>query len=139
MTTLAAALIGVSAVIIFLLGAAHLTFTFHGPKLQPRDPALRQQMQNVSPVITRETTIWRAWIGFNASHSLGALLFGAVYGYLALWQAPLLFQSLFLLALGWLTLAAYLALAWRYWFKIPQRGIGLALTLYTAGLVAHAL
>ena len=25
----------------------------------------------------------KAWIGFNISHSLGALLFGVIYGYLA--------------------------------------------------------
>ena len=25
-------------------------------------------LRAVSPVITRETTMWQAWIGFNASH-----------------------------------------------------------------------
>ncbi len=28
-------------------------------------------MQQVSPVITRQTTMWKAWVGFNASHSYG--------------------------------------------------------------------
>ena len=27
-------------------------------------------------MITPQTTLWRAWIGFNASHSLAAILFG---------------------------------------------------------------
>ena len=34
-------------------------------------------MMNVSPVITRETTIWRVWLGLNASLSLGLILFGS--------------------------------------------------------------
>src|SRR5438046_6957052 len=28
--------------------------------------------------------MWRAWVGFNASHSMGAMLFGLVFAFLAL-------------------------------------------------------
>ena len=28
-------------------------------------------MMTVSPVISRETTMWRVWVGFNATHSFG--------------------------------------------------------------------
>jgi hypothetical protein len=87
-------------------------------------------------VITRETTMWKAWIGFNASHSYGAILFGAVYGYLALVHSAFLFQSRFLLLLGLLLLAGYVFLGKRYWFSVPFRGIVLASALYGVGLVA---
>ncbi|MES2818951.1 MAG: hypothetical protein V4812_08225 [Pseudomonadota bacterium] len=125
-----------SAGIIFLLGAAHLLFTFHGPKLIPRDPALEKLMREVSPVISRQTTLWRAWIGFNASHSLGALLFGLIYGYLAVAQGALLFQSPYLLCVGLAMLGGLFILGKRYWFSVPFIGIGLALACYIASLVA---
>lgn len=92
-------------------------------------------MQEGRPQLTRETTLWRAWIGFNASHSLGAIVFGLIYGYLALAAPQLLFGSRFLLALGAATLGAYMMLGRRYWFSIPNRGILMALCLYALGLV----
>lgn len=54
-----------SATVIVLLGPVHLLYTFRGHKLHPRDPELTAEIMTVSPVITRESTIWRAWIGFN--------------------------------------------------------------------------
>jgi hypothetical protein len=89
-------------------------------------------------VITRETTVWKAWIGFNASHSLGAMLFGAVYADLALAHPAVLWSSPVLLASGGALLAAFAWLARRYWFSVPFRGVVLALLLYLAG-VASAL
>ena len=100
MNTIAPSLVAASAAILLLLGLAHLLFTFRGPKLRPRDRELQTRMQEVSPVITRQTTMWKAWIGFNASHSYGLILFGAMYGYLALAHHEFLFQSVFLLSLG---------------------------------------
>ena len=135
----ASLLFAASAAVIFALGLAHLIYTFRGPKLHPRDADLETRMKSVSPVISRQTTMWKAWIGFNASHSAGALLFGAVYGYLALIQQALLFSSAFLLALGALMLAAYVALGKLYWFSVPYRCILLASVLYASALVALAI
>ncbi len=64
------ALIAASAAIIFMLGLLHLLYTFRGPKLHPREPQLEAQMKAVSPVITRETTMWKAWVGFNAATAM---------------------------------------------------------------------
>jgi hypothetical protein len=129
-------LIALSAGILFALGALHLLFTFRGAKLLPRDPALKARMEVVSPVITTETTMWKAWVGFNASHSCGALLFGAVYGYLALAHGAFLFESLYLLLVGLILLAGYVYLGLRYWFSVPFRGISVATVLYVLGVVA---
>ncbi|HZX27396.1 MAG TPA: hypothetical protein VFF16_10025 [Telluria sp.] len=131
----ASALLAASAAIVLCLGTLHLLLTFRGPKLHPRDQSLRVRMQAVSPVLTRQTTMWDAWIGFNASHSFGAILFGLVYGYLALEQGALLFASPFLLLVGACLLAGYLALARRYWFRIPFRGIALALACYLGAVI----
>ncbi len=128
-------LIVIAAAILLLLGSVHLLYTFRGTKLHPRDRELIKQMQASSPILTRDTTMWRAWIGFNASHSLGAILFGLVYGYLALFHVPMLFGAWFLLAVGASMLASFVLLAWRYWFSIPLLGAALALASFVSGCV----
>lgn len=133
---LATALMTTSAAIVLLLGSIHLLYTFVGNRLMPRDPALVAQMDAVHPVLTRQTTIWRAWIGFNASHSMGAMLFGLVYGYLALAHPALLFGSAYLLALGLVMLGGLTWLAKRYWFRIPLAGCSMALACYLAAVLA---
>ena len=111
----------------------HLLYTFRGNKLHPRDAALEARLKDVSPVITRETTMWKAWIGFNASHGYGAILFGLLYGYLV--QSAVLFASPFLLLLGLAFLMGYVFLGKVYWFSVPFRGIVLSTTLYVMALV----
>lgn len=130
MNTFAASLVAASSAIVLLLGLAHLLVTFRGPKLLPRDLELQVRMKEVSPVITRQTTMWKCWVGFNASHSYGLILFGAVYGYLALAQGQFLFRSVFLLSLGLVVLLGYAFLAKRYFFHIPLRCVLLATFLY---------
>ena len=137
MPTLPALLIAASALIIFVLGSLHLWFTFRGNAFEPRDAALLARLQVVSPNISRQTTMWRASIGFHASHSFGAMLFGLVYGYLAVAQAALLLTSTFLLGTGLAMLAGYAWLGHRYWFSVPFRSTLVALALYVAALVAN--
>ena len=129
--------IAASAAVILLLGLVHLLYTVRGSKLHPRDSELKAKLMTVSPVISRKTTMWRAWIGFNASHSYGAILFGAVYGYLAVLHSAFLFQSCFLFTVGFLLLVGYAVLGRLYWFSIPFRGIVLAAVLYCLGLVVN--
>jgi hypothetical protein len=124
-----------SAGIVLALGAIHLVYTFYGAKLTPRDPALHAAMREVPPVLTRQTTMWKAWIGFNASHGMGAILFGLIYGYLALVQSTLLFQSVFLLAVGVTMLGAYMVLGRLYWFSVPFRAICVSFALFIAAIV----
>ena len=127
-----------SAGIVLGLGLLHLLYTFRGSKLRPRDAGLQERMSVVSPVISRETTMWDAWVGFNASHSFGAILFGVVYGYLSLTHPEFLFGSAFLLIVGLVLLVGYAFLARRYWFSIPLRGILASLVLYAVALISAA-
>ena len=137
MNTIVPSLIAGSAAIMLLLGLLHLLYTFYSPQLLPRDDALHTRMQEVSPVITRQTTMWKAWVGFNASHSYGLILFGTVYDYLALAHSDFLFQSVFLLSLGLLWLFGYVFLAKRYFFRMPLRGVLLATFLYGLALIVR--
>ncbi len=122
--------IAMSAGIILVVGILHLLYTFRGPMLHPRDPKLTERMMAVSPIITRETTMWRAWVGFNATHSLGLILFGVLYGYLAFRHRTFLFDSWFLLTFGFALLVGYSVLAKLYFFRTPFRGVALAAALY---------
>lgn len=131
------ALMTASAAIFLLLGSIHLLYTFRGSKLHPRDAELTKRMRDVSPNLTRETTMWKAWIGFNASHSYGAMFFGLVYGYLALAQSELLFNSGYLVLIGLAFLIGYFFLAKAFWFSIPFRGIVLSAMLYVAALAVY--
>jgi hypothetical protein len=81
-------------------------------------------------VLTRETTLWKAWVGFNASHSVGAIYIGIVNIFMATGfaghsQAYFFFASFTILVIGF-----YLWLAKRYWFRIPFIGVSITLCLY---------
>jgi hypothetical protein len=124
-----------SAGIVFTLGVAHLIYTFWGPNLTPRDPALQVSMSQIAPVITKETTMWRCWVGFNATHSMGLILFGVVFGFLALAHGELLFQSPMLLGVGLAMLGALVVLCKLYFFSMPLAGMSLSLAGYVASIV----
>jgi hypothetical protein len=93
-------------------------------------------MSQISPVITKETTMWRAWVGFNASHSMGAILFGLIYGFLAIAHSQLLFKSPFLLIVGLAMLGGFFVLSKVYWGSVPITGISISLACYVASIVA---
>src|SRR5215475_13394436 len=123
-----------SAIIILTLGIVHIIYTFWGTKLTPRDPVLQINMNQISPVVTKETTMWRCWVGVNASHSLALILFGLVFGFLALAHGQLLFRSPFLLAVGLAMLAAFVVLCKLYFFSSPLTGISISLACYVVSI-----
>jgi hypothetical protein len=139
MQILARLLVGLSAAIILSLGALHLLYTFWGRKLLPRDSDLQSSMNIISPVISDQTTMWKAWVGFNASHSMGAILFGLIYGYLAVFEAELFFGSIYLTFVGLAMLSGLFLIGRRYWFSIPNLGISISLACFVAGVVSWRL
>ena len=96
-------------------------------------------MAETSPVISKEMTMWQGWIGFNTTHSMFLILFGLMYGYLALLQGELLFRSLFLMIVGGVVLLSLLAVARFFFFSIPFAGACFALILYVAGILVDKL
>jgi hypothetical protein len=91
--------------------------------LSPRDQAFRHSMTQQTVLLTRRTNLWLTWVGFNLSHSLGAVLFGVVVllvgrsaaSFAANWPA---FVPLAIVVSG-----AYLAIGLCYWFRTPIVGI----------------
>lgn len=74
----------------------------------------------------RCVNIRRAWVGFNASHSLGAILFSAVYIPLAFSHIQYIANNNWFAVLPSIVGISYLLLAKNYWFKIPFFGIVLS-------------
>jgi len=128
-------LIGSSVAILLYLGSIHLACTLLTHKFSPAEGQVETSMKLVAPRISGETTMWRAWMGFNVSHSMGLLLFGVIYGYMVVCRWEVLHTSYFLAGAGLLMLAAYVAVARIFWFTAPLIGVSAATLLYVAGFV----
>ena len=123
------------SLIILGLGSLHLFYTFFSSMFLPRNPNVEIEMKNTSPRLTRQTTMWKAWIGFNASHSLGAIFFGMINLTMTLAYFPILQSSVVLSTLNCVTLLFYLFLARTYWFRIPFVGILVASVCFMSAFV----
>jgi len=121
------------SVIFLALGTLHLYYTFFSSKFAARNKAVVTEMKNTSPVLTNETTMWNAWIGFNASHSAGAIFIGLINIILVVQYFPVLQDSLVIQLLNIATFIFYCWLAKKFWFRIPFTGI-----LITAGCFVAA-
>lgn len=118
------------SVIITVLGTIHLVYIFFTNKFSPENKMLENEMKMSSPIITRQTTMWKAWTGFNASHSIGTMFFGLINFYLAIKHFNILQSDNFFFLLNILTTGFYLWLAKKYWFKIPLTGITIVFTCF---------
>lgn len=116
-------LLVIGASIFGALGLIHLIFTFFSNKFDAYNSEVTGAMKSTSPVITKETTVWLAWVGFNASHSLGAIFFAAIYIPLAVSHMQFIINSSWFSVLPSMVGVSYLLLAQKYWFKIPFFGI----------------
>ncbi|WP_143307550.1 LIC_13387 family protein [Chitinophaga vietnamensis] len=104
--------------IIGLMGLSHLRVTLGTDKLSPRDEKLIGEMKNTSLLFSDKLMLWKSWIGFNATHSSGAVFIGIANFYLALCCFTFLRSSQFLLLLTILAMGFYVWVAWKYWLKV---------------------
>jgi len=125
----------IGASIFGVLGAIHLIYTFFTTKFDAHDSSVTAAMKNTSPRLTKETTMWNAWVGFNASHSLGAMLVAGFYLPLAIFHFNIIQQSLWFTFLPVFIGLSYLLLAKKYWFKIPLIGVSLSTLCFIAAAV----
>ncbi|NOQ78168.1 MAG: hypothetical protein GQ546_02070, partial [Gammaproteobacteria bacterium] len=80
-------------------------------------------------------TMWDAWIGFNASHSLGAILVAAFYIPLAVLDMTVIIEIKWFSILPVIIGFSYLSLAKKYWFKIPFVGVLISTFCFTVAAV----
>ena len=127
--------------IYLLLGSIHALYTLldlHRPRrIVPADAALIDRMRGTTVRLSRGgSTMWDAWMGFNLSHSLGAILFGlgCIAAGIGLWGLVPTKASL-LIPVAVSTL--YLVLALRFWFKVPAFGTAIATALLAGAWLLH--
>ena len=126
------------AIPFLILGFLHTLYTIadmvRPSKLIPRDADLLDAMKQSSLSLTGETTMWKAWVGFNLSHGLGVMFFGWIYFYLALVNFDALKDALPLFYLAPVIAALYLGLSLKYWFRIPAIGSGVGTSCFLLGV-----
>ena len=99
----------------------------------PDDPLVIEAMHRSSLRLTRgKTHMWDAWVGFNFSHSLGVIWFGASCIALGI-AAPRLPLPGYTLLPPVFFGALLLWLAVQYWFKAPAIGIAVGTILLAGG------
>lgn len=139
MAMLADLLLAAAGAIYVFLGGMHGWFTWKDASepriIVPRDPAMLEAMRGMPLRIHPQTDFWRAWIGFNFSHTLALLLTGG--GLLACAFAwPDAFRASWgLRGVALLLGAIWLVLAIKYFFVRPVQGAGAALALIVAAIV----
>jgi hypothetical protein len=133
------ALLGIAGLIYSGLGLLHAIYTLlderHPKRLAPDDPAVVTAMQASKLRLSRgATTMWQAWISFNLTHSLAAMMLGAACFIVAACFRVFAFPPGALFALAGVSgLVTLIGL--RYWFVIPRVGSLVA----TGCLLAAAL
>jgi hypothetical protein len=125
--------------IFFILGTWHLWYTFFTPRFNPRNKTVIEEMKNTSPELTRRTTMWKAWIGFNGSHSAGAIFLGMVNSLLATKYFYVIEDSFLLSFLTIISSVFYVWLAKKYWFDVPFYGLLVACCCFVASPVVSFL
>jgi hypothetical protein len=123
------------------LGLLHALYTFaderHPRRLAPQDPAVLRSMSSTGVRLAGgATSMWRAWLDFNFSHSLGAVMFSAACITLGLKLTALALPKSALL-LPVVIGAVYLWLALRYWFRVPAIGIALGTVCFTVAWLLY--
>jgi hypothetical protein len=118
-----------------VLGGWHAIYTLldlrNPRRLVPADPSVAHAMANSALRLSGGgTNMWRAWIGFNFSHSIGVLLVAG----LALWAGFRLNSVPVGIIIPALTLigCVYLVLALLYWFRAPAIGVSIGTCCFAA-------
>jgi hypothetical protein len=135
---MSALLYALGGTIFILLGTLHGAYTLadirRPRRLVPADAAVTAAMRGTGLRLARGSTVtmWQAWVGFNLSHSLGAIVVGAAAAAWSLWPAT---AAPALAVLPAAVALLYGAIGWRCWFWIPNTGIAIsAVCLLTAAL-----
>ena len=124
------------AVPLVLLGTAHVVHTPRRPGeqkgLSPADPGLAESMARSRVLLTGRTDMWRAWVGFNLSHSLGVVLLGLIVVLVGRTPASFEYNAAVFVPLAIVVSLAYLGLGVAYWFRTPIIGVGVSVLLFSS-------
>jgi hypothetical protein len=131
------------AVPFLVLGTAHALHTplRQGQRkgLSPRDEAIEGAMARTPLRLTSRTDLWLTWVGFNFSHSLGAVLFGAAVVLVGRSSSVFEVNAAVFLPFASLVSLTYLVLGFAYWFRTPIAGLLVATACFWSAWALHLL
>ncbi len=131
----------IGGMIFSSLGLLHAIFTIcdiHQPKrLAPVNQDLIDQMASTGVRLAPgRTNMWDAWLGFNISHSLGAVMFGLACVGAGVFARTLALPKV-MLSIPVLVGVIYFLVAIRFWFREPAVGIGIGTGFLFMGWVIY--
>jgi hypothetical protein len=121
--------------IFILLDAIHWSSALYTNKFEPEDSSILEQMKNNYSKITNQSSIRTSVTGFHLSHSLGLIIFGALYVFLPIDNSSYLFSSIVLQGFLVVVPIIYILLAHKYWFSLPRTGFIVGFLLIIASLI----
>jgi len=131
------------AAIFCLLGVIHAVLTLRDlqdPRsFTPTDDKVRQAMTEARLRFAPVTTIWRSWLGFNLSHSLGLLVFGGILGGLALFDFRFVASRPALQVTAVFVAGIYALLSARFWFAVPAAAAAMGALAFLASAAVIAM
>ena len=135
-------LYNVGATLIGAMGTAHLIYTFYDclaikPKyFAPVNDKNIEMMKNeqVQLAENHKSNLWKAWLGFNISHSYGAMIFS--FYSLYLYNKTELFNNKkhksILYGINIFVSLSYTITSYLYWYKSPSIGLTAVTSCFAA-------
>ncbi len=124
-------LLTAAGIIILLMGTGHLVLTLRDvwrpTAFTPIDESVRLAMQGAQLRFNRRINLWESWLGFNLSHSFGAMMFGGALLFAAQAHLAAFLESNVLRTAAVLVPVVYLMVAIRFWFWGPMLGLSIVL------------
>jgi hypothetical protein len=124
-------LLTAAGTIILLMGTGHMALTLRDvwkpTAFTPTDESVRLAMQSAQLRFNRRLNLWEAWLGFNLSHSMGAMMFGGALLFAAQFHLDAFLESAVLQAVMVLIPVFYLVVGIRFWFWGPVLGVSVVL------------
>jgi hypothetical protein len=129
--------------IFILLGVIHTIYTLQDldePRnFTPPDKELRHAMQKSAVALNPAINLWKAWLGFHFSHSLGLLMFGGAALYISVFHPSVFLQSRLLQLFFVLIPMIYLALSLKFWFVSPAVFCGISMACFLLAAIFSRL
>jgi len=127
--------------IFVIMGVVHgllsVIDVFRPTQFTPKDDSVRLAMKSTTvKFLSARANVWEAWLGFNISHSLGMLVFGAAVIWLGLNLEHFKVTSAALLIPAVIGLI-YLLLSVRFWFYAPAVASAIATACFVAAWWSH--
>ena len=122
-----------AGVVFVLLAVTHVVLTPQRTDehrgLAPAEQAVAESMARARVRLSDSMDMWRAWVGFNLSHSLGVGFLGLTILLIGRTSTSFAYNAALFLPLAIAASLAYLAIALVYWYRGPVIGVGAAVVL----------